>query len=88
MLILAPFLHVIAVASLDPIGAIDLFPHGTILCQGINDTVVICCEKWLPLEELKIISIGLTRRRVKGLKGECFLPEPYPSRSSLSCRDV
>ena len=73
VLILAPFLHVVAVAGLDPIGAVDLFPHGTLLCQGINDTVVICSEHGLPLEELKRISIGITRGRVKGVKGECIL---------------
>ena len=73
MLILAPFLHVVAVAGLDPIGAVDLFPHSTLLCQGINDAIVICGEKGLPLEDLKRISMGITRGRVKGLKGECIL---------------
>ena len=73
MLILAPFLHVVAVAGLDPIGAVDLFPHSTLLCQGINDTAVICGEKRLPLEKLKVISMVIIREMIKGLKGECIL---------------
>ena len=32
MLVLAPFLHVVAVAGLDPIRAVDFFPHSTLLC--------------------------------------------------------
>ena len=32
VLIFAPFLHVVTIAGLDPIGAVDLFPHGTLLC--------------------------------------------------------
>ena len=69
MLILASFLHVIAVAGLDPVGAVDLFPHGTLLCQGINDAFVICCEKGLPLEESKGISIGMMREEGQGTEG-------------------
>lgn len=38
MLILAAFLHVIAVAGLDPVGAVDFLPYGTLLCHGVNDT--------------------------------------------------
>ena len=52
MLILASFLHVVAVAGLDPVGAIDLLSYSTLVCHGINDTLVIGGESWLSLKEL------------------------------------
>ncbi len=41
VLILATFLHIVAGPGLDPIGAVDLLSHGTLLCHGINDTIVV-----------------------------------------------
>lgn len=52
MLILASFLHVVAVAGLDPVGAIDLLSYSTLVCHGINDTLVIGGESWLSLKGL------------------------------------
>lgn len=52
MLILASFLHVVAVAGLDPVGAIDLLSDRTLVCHGINDTLVVGGESWLSLKDL------------------------------------
>ena len=49
--VLATFLHIVAVAGLDPIGAVDLLSHGTLLCHRVNDTSVIGGESW-PLENV------------------------------------
>ena len=46
VLILATFLHIVAVASLDPVGAVDFLSHRTLLCQCINNTGVIGGEGW------------------------------------------
>lgn len=41
VLVLAAFLHVVAVAGLDPVGAVDLLPHGTLLCHSVHDACVV-----------------------------------------------
>lgn len=47
VLILASFLHVVTVAGLDPVGAVDFLAHGTLLCHGINDTSIVGGEsRW------------------------------------------
>ena len=53
VLILATFLHIVAVASLDPIGAVDLLAHSTLLGHGINDASVIGGEGWCSLKKWK-----------------------------------
>lgn len=50
VLILATFLHIVTVAGLDPIGAVDLLSHGSLLCHGVKDTSVIGGERWCPLK--------------------------------------
>lgn len=61
MLILASLLHVVAVAGLDPVGAIDLLSYSTLVCHGINDTLVIGGESWLSLR----VNIVSKRTKIK-----------------------
>ena len=51
MLVLASFLHIVAVAGLDPIGAVDLLAHGPLLCQRVNDTFAVGGESWMFLHD-------------------------------------
>ena len=49
--IFATFLHVVAVPGLNPIGAVNLLPHGPLLCHGVKDTIVVGGEGRRPLDE-------------------------------------
>ena len=51
MLVFASFLHIIAVAGLDPIGTVDFLSYRTLLCRSFKDAIFIGGECWLSLKE-------------------------------------
>ena len=53
--VFATFLHIVAVAGLDPIGAVDLLSHRALLRHGVKDTGVIGREGWCLLKMQQLL---------------------------------